>query len=85
MGGHDRGAALRGDLERVREHRRAASGASDAAREEYPEGCTVRHPQFGEGRVVRVTGGQHARAVVRFSAVGEKTLVLEYARLKRVR
>lgn len=82
----DRGAAVRGDLDRVREQRRQISAtASDLAREQFPEGCTVRHPQFGEGRVMRVMGGQHARAVVRFASVGEKTLVLEYARLRRVR
>ncbi|GJM18217.1 MAG: DNA helicase PcrA [Phycisphaeraceae bacterium] len=81
----DRGAAVRGDLERVREQRRSgAASAADRAHEEYPEGCTVRHPQFGEGRVMRVMGGQHARAVVKFGSVGEKTLVLEYARLRRV-
>jgi DNA helicase-2/ATP-dependent DNA helicase PcrA len=47
-------------------------------------GNVVRHPQFGEGVVVTVTAGPSARAKIRFRSVGEKTLVLEYARLTRV-
>ncbi|MCA9277092.1 MAG: UvrD-helicase domain-containing protein [Phycisphaerales bacterium] len=51
----------------------------------YPQGCTVRHPQFGEGVVMKTTPGANARVVVEFKSVGRKTLVLEYARLTRVR
>jgi len=82
--GHDEGAAIRGELDAVREQRRAISGAGDRYRAEFPVGCLVRHPQFGEGEIISVTGGQHARARVRFRHVGEKTLVLEYARLRRI-
>ena len=50
-----------------------------------PVGCMVRHPQFGLGDVISVSGtGSNARAKVRFMNVGVKTLVLEYARLERV-
>lgn len=48
------------------------------------EGALVRHPQFGIGRVEAVTGGQGARARIRFRDVGVKTLVLEYARLELI-
>lgn len=51
----------------------------------YPQGCVVRHPQFGEGVVMKTTPGANARVVVEFRSVGRKTLVLEYARLTRVR
>lgn len=51
----------------------------------FPVGSTVRHPQFGEGEVVSVTSGANARATIRFRGVGTKTLVLEYARLTRVK
>lgn len=51
---------------------------------EFPVGCTVRHPQFGVGQVISVQGGPNARAQVNFRQVGVKTLVLEFARLKRV-
>lgn len=51
----------------------------------FAPGNVVRHPQFGEGVVVTVTVGPSARAKIRFRSVGEKTLVLEYARLTRVR
>jgi hypothetical protein len=47
-------------------------------------GVVVRHPQFGRGKIVSVTKGQNARAVINFDGVGVKTLVLEYARLTRV-
>ena len=48
-----------------------------------PIGCMVRHPRFGVGRVVSVTGaGRTARARVDFVKFGTKTLVLEYARLE---
>ena len=86
--GYDRGGALatRESLERIRDQRRAlATTAADLAREEFPAGAIVRHPQFGDGVVQRVIGGQNARAVIKFRSVGEKTLVLEYARLRRVR
>ncbi len=50
----------------------------------FPVGSRVRHPQFGLGEVVSVTGGLQARAQIRFHDVGVKTLILEYARLQRV-
>ncbi len=48
-------------------------------------GCTVRHPQFGVGKVLALTPGMNAKAVIAFKDVGNKTLVLEHARLTRVR
>lgn len=60
---------------------KSAAGDANA----YPQGCTVRHPQFGEGVVMKTTPGANARVVVEFKSVGRKTLVLEYARLTRVR
>jgi DNA helicase-2/ATP-dependent DNA helicase PcrA len=72
-----------------RQAARAVRGAMDrvaAARAggKFPVGCTVRHPQFGVGKVVSVTGGTNARAQIQFRDVGTKTLVLEYARLERI-
>ncbi|MEX0876357.1 MAG: UvrD-helicase domain-containing protein [Phycisphaerales bacterium] len=63
----------------------SASGGSGDPSGEYPQGSVVRHPQFGEGVVIKTTAGSNARVVVEFKSVGRKTLVLEYARLKRVR
>jgi DNA helicase-2/ATP-dependent DNA helicase PcrA len=52
---------------------------------EWPVGSKVRHPQFGVGTVRRVTGlGVNRRATVAFLQAGEKTLILQYARLERV-
>ena len=48
-------------------------------------GDRVRHDRFGTGTVVSVAGkGQDAKAVVRFDAGGEKTLLLKYARLQKI-
>jgi DNA helicase-2/ATP-dependent DNA helicase PcrA len=72
---------------------RSAASAMSAATErsaasrvsaKFPVGCMVRHPQFGMGKVLSVTGGANARAQIQFRDVGTKTLVLEYARLERV-
>lgn len=51
----------------------------------FSVGCTVRHPQFGVGKVLSLTPGVNAKAVIAFKDVGNKTLVLEHARLTRVR
>lgn len=61
-----------------------AGGALSRAREEFPPGSRVRHPQFGVGEVLGLDGGASVRAKIRFRDVGVKTLVLEYARLQRV-
>ncbi|MBV8781306.1 MAG: ATP-binding domain-containing protein, partial [Phycisphaerae bacterium] len=52
---------------------------------QYKSGQLVRHPTFGMGRIIELTGsGQHTRAIVDFNAAGRKTLVLEAARLEAV-
>jgi ATP-dependent DNA helicase UvrD/PcrA len=63
----------------------ASRQSSGADTNQFPVGCTVSHPQFGEGVVMKTTPGQNARVIIEFKAVGRKTLVLEYARLKRIR
>lgn len=48
-------------------------------------GEKVRHDRFGTGVVISVDGnGPDAKAVVRFDAAGEKTLILKYARLQKI-
>ena len=48
-------------------------------------GAMVRHPQFGIGKIVALSGpNADARARIAFRDAGEKTLVLRYARLERV-
>ena len=64
---------------------REKSSSGPSASSQYPPGSRVRHPQFGEGRVVEVSGaGSNARVAVDFRGLGKKTLVLQYARLKRI-
>ncbi|MEM1354729.1 MAG: UvrD-helicase domain-containing protein [Planctomycetota bacterium] len=51
----------------------------------FPPGTTVRHPQFGIGRVLDVVAmGSITRASVRFNTHGRKTLILQYANLERL-
>ncbi len=62
-----------------------SSTPSSSSPTQYPVGCIVSHPQFGQGTVMKTTPGQNARVIIEFKTVGRKTLVLEYARLKRLR
>lgn len=51
----------------------------------YAPGQKVRHPTFGEGWVVEVSGrGQGATIKVAFSEIGCKSLALAYAKLEKV-
>ena len=48
-------------------------------------GMVVEHSLFGEGKVVSMEGnGPNTKAVVFFSEVGQKKLILRFARLKRI-
>jgi hypothetical protein len=43
----------------------------------------LRHPQFGLGRLLwKQSSGEFTRAGVRFTSYGEKTLILEYAKME---
>jgi DNA helicase-2/ATP-dependent DNA helicase PcrA len=45
----------------------------------------VEHAIFGEGKVLALEGqGDQARAIVFFPEVGQKKLVLKFARLRRI-
>ncbi len=50
----------------------------------FPVGSRVRHPQFGLGEVRMASGGPDGKVRVLFRGIGEKTLVVRYARLERV-
>jgi DNA helicase-2/ATP-dependent DNA helicase PcrA len=48
-------------------------------------GMQVEHPQFGEGKVIATEGrGDQSKAIVFFRSMGEKKLMLKYARLRIV-
>ena len=52
---------------------------------EFKAGEQVIHPYFGRGKVLKASGlGATARVRVRFSGVGEKELIVKYAKLKKV-
>lgn len=51
----------------------------------FKPGTRVRHAQFGDGHILELRGtGVNARVVVLFPGVGEKQLLLQYARLDRI-
>ncbi len=51
----------------------------------FERGDRVEHPYFGRGDVLQVAGsGLSARLKIRFRNVGEKLLLLEHARLKKI-
>jgi len=51
----------------------------------FARGDRVEHPYFGRGDVLNVSGsGLSARLKIRFRNVGEKLLLLEHARLKKI-
>ena len=63
--------------------------SSDAAmldpRAPFRAGDSVRHPRYGVGRVMDVSGyGEDLRATVRFQTVGVKRLVLKFAGLRKL-
>lgn len=74
-----------GSLKRRRSLGQAQRGVATGLAADYPPGTIVRHKTFGLGRVVNVaTTGASTRAKICFNTAGNKTLVLQYARLERV-
>lgn len=52
----------------------------------FRAGDRVEHPEYGRGQVLGVSGyGPNLQAKVQFARVGVKSLILQYARLKKVR
>lgn len=53
--------------------------------QEFKVGCLVEHETFGRGKVISIYGqGSDTRAVVDFSDIGSKQLLLRYAKLKLI-
>ncbi|MEA3316700.1 MAG: hypothetical protein U9R54_01960, partial [Bacteroidota bacterium] len=50
---------------------------------EIKAGMTVKHSRFGAGKVTEITGDNpNIKAVVNFQNIGEKTLLLKFAKLQ---
>jgi DNA helicase-2/ATP-dependent DNA helicase PcrA len=63
---------------------KGAMGVKDINGKVLEIGCSVRHPQFGLGRISSISSEQGGKATVQFRQVGSKTLILQYARLERM-
>lgn len=62
-----------------------STGGMTFSNSSFSKGQTVRHPQFGVGKIAELsTIGSQTRAVIEFQRAGRKTLFLEYARLETV-
>jgi ATP-dependent DNA helicase UvrD/PcrA len=58
------------------------SQSADASADKYVEGMLVRHETYGHGRVTEVSGfGVLRKVKVRFSSAGERTFMVEKAKL----
>jgi DNA helicase-2/ATP-dependent DNA helicase PcrA len=48
-------------------------------------GDKVKHSNFGHGRIIQITGyGSQTKAIVNFDRIGNKVLMLSFAKLDRV-
>ncbi|MDX1547520.1 MAG: 3'-5' exonuclease, partial [Rhodothermales bacterium] len=57
----------------------------DEGAAELAPGLRVEHPIFGEGKILTMEGrGDQAKAVIFFKEVGQKKLMLRYAKLQRI-
>ena len=64
-----------------RDLRASAQGAQKVA--VLSEGQRIEHERFGKGTVVSVEGtAENSKALIRFDNVGEKTLLLKFARFR---
>ena len=53
---------------------------------ELKEGVNVKHPSFGSGEIMKVDiDANQKKAIVKFKSVGEKTLLLNFAKLKIIK
>ena len=53
---------------------------------ELKEGVNVQHPSFGSGEIMKVDiDANQKKAIVKFKSVGEKTLLLNFAKLKIIK
>ncbi|MFH2002537.1 MAG: 3'-5' exonuclease, partial [Planctomycetota bacterium] len=52
---------------------------------DFRSGDRVVHPHFGYGKITQIQGsGNAARVKVRFEGLGEKLLLVQYAKLKKI-
>ena len=57
-------------------------GVGDKLASRFAVGQRVRHPAFGAGKILELSGGSNAKATIDFDRAGRKTLILEYAASK---
>ena len=64
----------------------ASAPATPTGKTPLNEGDVIEHDRFGIGEVIKVEGtGENTKATVRFKQVGEKQLLLKFAKYKVVK
>jgi DNA helicase-2/ATP-dependent DNA helicase PcrA len=89
------GADSSDNLDRVRQKNRKLKKVSDFIRntpsnedirgemDSLQEGMTVEHNRFGKGKIISIEGeGSNRKAMIQFQGVGQKQLLLKFAKLK---
>ncbi len=73
------------NLKKITDISKSASDFKASETEDIRVGMTVEHQRFGRGRVMSIEGnGPNKKTTVLFEGVGEKQLLLQYAKLKIV-
>lgn len=71
------------NLKRIPTEDSPMKGNSPSVSTQVHQGQTIEHERFGIGKVIRVEGaGENAKATIHFENVGEKQLLLRFARFK---
>jgi len=79
------GIAKHLNLKKIKDISKSASDFTASETEDIRVGMTVEHQRFGKGRVMTIEGyGPNKKTTVLFDSVGEKQLLLQYAKLKIV-
>ncbi|MBE2188081.1 MAG: UvrD-helicase domain-containing protein [Candidatus Kapabacteria bacterium] len=51
----------------------------------FKVGDIIKHPHFGKGKIMQLSGvGKQLKAVIKFDSIGNKNLMLEYAKLEKI-
>jgi hypothetical protein len=51
----------------------------------FKVGDVIKHPHFGKGKIMHLSGvGKQLKAVIKFDSIGNKNLMLEYAKLEKI-
>ncbi|MGM0647428.1 MAG: ATP-dependent helicase [Bacteroidota bacterium] len=78
-------SARKPKLRKIKQKPKATAAEAPSDAEDFMPGTMVEHVKFGPGKVLSVEGqGPNKKATVHFNSVGQKQLLLRFAKLKRI-